>query len=182
LNDIDTFTPSGENLQNLPAVTAERNTENAPALLLSRTTLSTPLNPPTIAEKQSQDGDDVLALLSQPAAPFEATPETSEILDWGLSHDQMTQLRGMLKELFPPVQMHDPNATSSLDPENHEDVGRQQWEVLVKYTDEVWGDLLPLVKEARRDLKESDRVVGAGGAMRSKALKRLQAVLEHLGR
>jgi hypothetical protein len=56
-----------------------------------------------------------------------------------------------------------------------------QWEsVLTRYTDEVWGNLLPLVTEARKEIKASkDKQVGSSNEP-PKALRRLQIVLDHL--
>jgi len=57
-------------------------------------------------------------------------------------------------------------------------VWRTQWEgVLERYTDEVWGDLLPLVKEAR---KEVANVVEGEGTEEPVALRRLKGILRHL--
>lgn len=57
---------------------------------------------------------------------------------------------------------------------------REQWEgVLTRYTDEVWGGLLPLVREARREV-EGMRKGGESGAEKSVALRRLGAILGHL--
>jgi hypothetical protein len=56
---------------------------------------------------------------------------------------------------------------------------REQWEgVLTRYTDEVWGGLLPLVKQAREEIEEMRNV----GTVREKptALRRLEAILGHL--
>lgn len=57
-------------------------------------------------------------------------------------------------------------------------VWRTQWEgVLGRYTDEVWGDLLPLVNEAR---KEIEGVVEGEGTVEPVALRRLRGILRHL--
>ncbi|TGO55503.1 hypothetical protein BCON_0091g00190 [Botryotinia convoluta] len=61
---------------------------------------------------------------------------------------------------------------------------KSDWEgVLRGYTDEVWGGLLPLVREAREELKvEEEKGDGGEGKQRGnlKALRRLGAVLGHL--
>ncbi|KAM0181789.1 hypothetical protein ACHAPF_001313 [Botrytis cinerea] len=68
--------------------------------------------------------------------------------------------------------------------------GKEEWKsdwegVLKGYTDEVWGGLLPLVREAREELKaeeeKSDGGKGGGNEKGNlKALRRLGAVLGHL--
>jgi hypothetical protein len=144
----------------------------------------------TVAEQESRDGSEVLALLSGPGAmdeQFEAEPE-DENYDWGLSEEQLTQLRAMTKEIFPPPEPHagvSPDnpltlapsfEVQSLDEREH---WREQWEgVLTRYTDDVWGGLLPLVKEARQeveDMKNSESTTE-----QPKALRRLEAILGHL--
>jgi len=56
---------------------------------------------------------------------------------------------------------------------------REQWEgVLTAYTDEVWGGLLPLVKQARQEM-EGARVDGLVSE-KPTALRRLEAILSHL--
>ncbi|KAI9707039.1 MAG: hypothetical protein M1812_008153 [Candelaria pacifica] len=52
------------------------------------------------------------------------------------------------------------------------------WEgVLSRYTDEVWGDLLPIVKEARADIKH---VLEGAQPLEPKAAQRLKMILGHL--
>ena len=52
-------------------------------------------------------------------------------------------------------------------------------EVLTKYQDDVWGDMLPLVQQAREEIKEAKS--GAEGVLRDHpAAKRLRMILEHL--
>lgn len=54
----------------------------------------------------------------------------------------------------------------------------QQWEgVLTGYTDEVWGDLSPLVKEARQEVETMNE---EGSYIQPKALRRLGLILNHL--
>lgn len=55
----------------------------------------------------------------------------------------------------------------------------EQWEgVLTRYADEVWGGLLPLVKEAREEIEEIKQAEGPA-EHRPKALRRLGQVLAH---
>lgn len=54
-----------------------------------------------------------------------------------------------------------------------------QWEgVLTRYADEVWGGLLPLVKDAREEIEEM-KAAGDVADHRPKALRRLGLVLAH---
>ncbi|CEI65165.1 hypothetical protein FVEN_g11556 [Fusarium venenatum] len=56
----------------------------------------------------------------------------------------------------------------------------QQWgDVLAGYTDHVWGDLEPLITEARREVEES-KAQGPGAVSETKALDRLRQVLAHI--
>jgi hypothetical protein len=143
----------------------------------------------TVAEQERRDGSEVLALLSDPGAmdeQFEAEPE-DENYDWGLSEEQVTQLRAMMKEIFPPPEPHAgvspdnplnfaPNEVQSLGEREH---WREQWEgVLTRYTDEVWGGLLPLVQEARKEVEDMKN--GESATEQPKALRRLGDILGHL--
>jgi len=170
----------------------------------------------TIAEQENHDGEEVLAILSEPGgtnAKFETLQEDEENYDWGLSSDQTSELRAMTKDMFPPLEPHaviSPDNPLNLVPkfegpgpnegatqlDSHLDnsymyfgtpgqqtaareMWRKQWDdVLTRYADEVWGGLLPLVKDARReveDLRNNDL-----GTQQPKALRRLGAILGHL--
>jgi len=145
----------------------------------------------TVAEQETRDGEEVRAILSSAGRAgdeFEAPPDDQEGYDWGLSAEQLSQLRVMTKELLPPPEPHGVVATEhplNLNPsfkgetmENRE-YWREQWEdVLSSYTDEVWGGLLPLVKQARLEMEEM-KVIGPV-AEKPTALRRLEAILGHL--
>ena len=146
----------------------------------------------TIAEQQSRDGEDILALLSHSGTDeaFEPSP-LDENQDWGLSAEQLQQLRAMTKDMFPPVEKHgavDPDHPLNLVPtfDNTQSQSlaggeswREQWDgVLNRYTDEVWGDLLPLVKEARKEFQDLGN--DPSSVEQPKALRRLGAILGHL--
>lgn len=147
----------------------------------------------SVAEQESRDGEDVLVLLAQNGATeetFEPSPD-DESLDWGLSAEQLSQLRAMTQDLFPPIEAHgivDPDHPLNLAPNFDGTYGhspdlieswREQWDgVLNYYTDEVWGDLLPLVKEARREVEDLQN--GPSRTEQPKALRRLGAILGHL--
>ena len=146
----------------------------------------------TVAEQERHDGDGVLAVLSEPAHdPFEAPLEDEEDYDWGLSGDQISQLRAMTKGILPPPESHlapspdhplnlipnfdEANGQTSANAETWED----QWEgVLTRYADEVWGGLLPIVKEARKEIKDIRN--DPSSTEQPKALRRLVAILGHL--
>lgn len=147
----------------------------------------------SVAEQQIRDGEDVLALLfsSNPMdETFEPSPE-DESYDWGLSAEQLSQLRAMTKDLFPSTALHtivDPNHPLNLVPNFDDAYGqpptgsegwREQWDcVLNRYTDEVWGGLLPLVQEARKEVEELRN--DPASTEQPKALRRLGAILGHL--
>ncbi|TGO30149.1 hypothetical protein BPAE_0007g00260 [Botrytis paeoniae] len=67
---------------------------------------------------------------------------------------------------------------------NPKEEWKSDWEGVLKgYTDEVWGGLIPLVREAREELKvEEEKGDGGEGKEKGnlKALRRLGAVLGHL--
>ena len=144
----------------------------------------------TVHEQETRDGEDVRAILSSlmDLEEFESPPIDDEDYDWGLSAEQLTQLRAMTKEIFGPPQPHISavvehplNLNPSFEGETVEarEHWREQWEgVLTRYTDEVWGGLLPLVKQAKQEIEE----LGDEGSAREKptALRRLEAILGHL--
>lgn len=146
----------------------------------------------TVAQQESRDGEDVLAILSSPSEHFEAPKPEDENYDWGLSAEQLTQLRAMTKDIFPAPDSHigidaehPLNLMSHTGPDfengtlEGQEAWLEQWEgVLTRYADEVWGGLLPLVKEARREVED---LRGENASTeQSKALRRLGAILGHL--
>ncbi|KAI5864990.1 hypothetical protein GGS23DRAFT_557122 [Durotheca rogersii] len=57
-----------------------------------------------------------------------------------------------------------------------------QWEhVLSSYTDEVWGDFIPLVSAAREELRSLSESPGGTSQTGLKALHRLRQILAHVG-
>jgi len=147
----------------------------------------------SVAEQQALDGEEVLAILSQNGTMGETfePPQEDENYDWGLSAEQLSQLRAMTKDLFPPIQAHgaiDPDHPLNLAPNFESAYGqplegsdewREQWDgVLNRYTDEVWGGLLPLVKEARQEVEDLRN--NPSSTEQPKALRRLGAILGHL--
>jgi hypothetical protein len=144
----------------------------------------------SVAQQESRDGDEVLAILSSPRELEEdfEPPQDDQEYDWGLSKEQLIQLRAMTKEIFPLPETHVSVAADhplNLNPSFEGELvearerWREQWEdVLTRYTDEVWGGLLPLVKQAREEIEG----MGEGDAAKEKptALRRLEAILGHL--
>ncbi|KAH8593331.1 hypothetical protein B0O99DRAFT_220016 [Bisporella sp. PMI_857] len=174
----------------------------------------------TIAVQEAQDGAEVLALLSSSSVNIDQErvfpPEPTnddEAYNWGLSPQQVQQLRSITESLFPdhlePHAPMPPDHPLNLIPTNESTDGnmsspakdaaadelyvgyemngqpvagiqlwRRQWEaVLTGYTDEVWGGLLPLVKEARKEIEE---VHEGEGSEEPVALRRLRGILGHL--
>lgn len=194
LNGIDSFTPSetgggrfagdGEGIGLSEAWTRHQ------------VGLSLPSQKPvheSVAEQQSRDGEEVLAILAQPGSADDAfeAPVEDDDYDWGLSPEQLSQLRALTKDLFPPTEVHGPiNPDNPLNlapnfegaygqPPMGSNDWREQWEgVLNRYTDEVWGGLLPIVKEARKEVAELRNDISSTG--QPKALRRLGAILRQL--
>ena len=197
LDGIGTFTPSQnpghEHLGSLDSGFGEAWTRSRDALNSTPSRLN---GRQTVAEQELHDGEDALVVLSAPEDMnilFGAS-EDEENYDWGLAHEQMSQLRAMIKDILPPPEPHQSIVRSSplnLIPhvDNTDfinassqaavDAWRDQWQdVLTRYTDEVWGELLPLVKEARKEVEELQS--GEGPTVQPKALRRLGSVLGHL--
>ncbi len=184
LDGIDSFTPS-ENV----AFSSDRELEDAWHRSQVAPRGST-VPERSVSQQESRDGDEVLAILSAPRElkqDFEP-PQHDQEYDWGLSKEQLIQLRAMTKEIFllpePHVGVaadHPLNLNPNLEgePDEAREHWREQWEsVLTRYTDEVWGGLLPLVKQAQEEIEG----MGEGETAKEKpaALMRLEAILGHL--
>lgn len=210
LDGTDTFQPSepGQN----PLLTGEEFGHNLTQIRgqVPVTSVSSPI---TVAEQQNLDGSEVVAILSGSNGAredFEAPEEEQESYDWGLSEEQLAQIRTITKDLFPSWEPHgavsvdnplnlnplftdqtsfpqtDTPADESYmhfgirDPLTARQMWREQWEgVLTRYTDEVWGGLLPLVKEARKEVEDMRNSEGSE-TQEPKALRRLGMILGHL--
>jgi hypothetical protein len=198
LDGIDTFSPS-QNLENgYSAGLNDGFRETWPRSQITRDgTQPRPVMHRTVAEQENHDGEEVLSILSAPGGintPLEAPREDDEDYDWGLTQEQISQLRAMTKDILPPPETHiaiSPDHPLNLVPQVEEttfihgqsqtsvEAWREQWQdVLTRYTDEVWGGLLPLVREARKEVEGFQS--GESPTMQPKALRRLEAILGHL--
>lgn len=196
LDGIDSFQPSE------PVENAKISGSNTLAEAWTRSQSAEKTHGPTaqsttVTEQENRDGGEVVAMLSDPnlmSEHFEAPESDQEEYNWGLSAEQLTQLRAMTKDLFPAPEPHanvDPDHPLNLLPTRETDSGLQrsrpeaseawrgQWEgVLTRYADEVWGGLLPLVKKARQEIEDMEN--DAANSEQTTALRRLGAILGHL--
>lgn len=141
------------------------------------------------------DGAEVVALLSDPSFCVDNAP---------LDCDSSAQVRSLRKPRSPrrPEEVLHPNIVdndlrlipnsrstpaafekmAALMPhidEYSQDIDLRPWlDILSSYHDEVWGDMLPLVQEARRELKPKN--TGVQDSIERPALRRLQMLLGHL--
>lgn len=214
LDGIDSFTPSQDagvpSLQKAATPTSWGEAW-ARSQLFDGSVPSEPQKIPSkdaIAEQESRDGEEVLAILSGPIEDEKLEDPETEDVDWNLNAEQISQLRAMTKDLFPPTELHNPipsdhplNLIPDFGASNimklpqtevngeesyiyiglNRDTFKEQWEdVLTRYSDEVWGDLLPLVKEARQEVEQMGK--GEPSTEEPQALRRLRAILAHLKR
>ncbi|KAK8903160.1 hypothetical protein QC760_008643 [Botrytis cinerea] len=141
----------------------------------------------SVQEQESRDGDEVRNLLSRIGeASFddEITGMNQELSETEIEGDEMKAYEGEWMGTEWRVRKEKKNG------EKEHGKGKEEWKsdwegVLKGYTDEVWGGLLPLVREAREELKaeeeKSDGGKGGGNEKGNlKALRRLGAVLGHL--
>ena len=124
-------------------------------------------------EADNRDGAAVVALLSDPGFSIDEEPIESETFDIDENHgtrhlpsrqDLRMREAGNRLELIPDF------AVDDLDPWN---------DILGRYHDEVWGDMLPLVQEAREEIKVA-RASDEGAKLDRPAIRRLGMVLSHL--
>lgn len=173
---------------------------------------SLPLANPTAAvdverraffQTQSTDGAPVVDLLSQLDEEEAMAPEAG--LDEDISPDTVQSLRAALfaanghshpvswdslLNLTPDYVLHPAEGVGEAElhfgTSEHQAVREgwyQQWEhVLSAYTDQVWGDLLPLAAEARREVDELAQKGTDDEPQIPKALHRLKMILAHIQR
>src|SRR5436190_5080336 len=196
LGGIDSFTPSLESYGDT-GITLRQEILRPPDGVETRAVSAD--NQPgryaytSVEDQQRHDGDEVLAILSEPA---EASVELNfsyvedEAFNWSLTEQQLLRIREIIDDLFPPGGPHialppdhplnlvppmlSTSATTISTAANATDDGSTllfgsvisretamqawmgQWEsVLTRYADEVWGNLLPLVTEARKEIQAS---------------------------
>ncbi|KAK2624301.1 hypothetical protein QTJ16_006251 [Diplocarpon rosae] len=149
----------------------------------------------TVAEQEYHDGEDVLALLSgglTSDSQVEIPPliEEDDNYDWGLTPAQISQIREITRNILPPPESHrGVSAKNSMnllpDFEGQEGAREKylmEWDgVLNRYADEVWGGLLPLIKEAREEAEQLSGEISGEEEVKLKATRRLHAILGHLG-
>jgi hypothetical protein len=158
----------------------------------------------TSVEKQQQsDGAEILAILSTPnvtADLLDAFHE-EEAIDWHLTQEHRSALLAKMKEhdgldrlpnivsetcSFPPFAGNIEEESYlyfgyRMEREEAQRTWKDQWgEVLTHYADEVWGDLLPLVEEARKEVEVLKEDPKATIVEQPKALRRLGLILSHL--
>ncbi|KAF4961956.1 hypothetical protein FSARC_9947 [Fusarium sarcochroum] len=161
-----------------------------------------------VNEQEKLDGAAVVNLLDGPSDELDAVLLGAEIPDTedeGLTPEAAAKLR---EALFPansvssgpglddllnfnPDFLTQPGAEAEFERQLHlgtadTDEARNNWlqqwgNVLTGYTDYVWGDLEPLIAEARKEVEES-KARGSEGASETKALDRLRQVLAHVRR
>lgn len=130
--------------------------------------------------------------------------------DLHLTPEQVSKIRSVTGKIFPPATLHaTPSADHPLNLRPNLDISpttattygdesrlflgpddgiQETWKalmndwdnVLTAYTDEVWGDLSPLVKEARQEIETI--VDGHGVSETPKALRRLRLILSHFSK
>lgn len=116
--------------------------------------------------------------------------EEDENYNWGLTPAQMAKLREMTRDILPPPESHRgvPGRNDlSLLPDFRGQDGAierylEEWDgVLNRYADEVWGGLLPLVREARQEFEDLKTDESGLEQPKIRAIRRLGAILGHLG-
>jgi hypothetical protein len=163
----------------------------------------------SVADQQRRDGDAVVALLSQPdtltsdefeddALPLEARESLRRALfdvsapaarDWDVllnfmpeylgGGEQSRRLGNTSSEMSRAMESMLHFGVS--DPEEAKKLWTEQWsDVLNRYTDEVWGDLGPLIKQARAEIEQIDETKAEDVPPDTPALRRLRAILGHL--
>ncbi|RAL66377.1 hypothetical protein DID88_006070 [Monilinia fructigena] len=176
-SDISTPTPISTSDLNAQRQNRRDVQSNIDGTLLGQSAWppTTTLTPKTdVLAQESHDGEGVLAILNTRIADGELAEQ--EVMKremeshgeewyweniWGLDGEQKMKIVGMVRGLGGLERVSKSNESLELVPD-YEREGREgegekwksEWEgVLNGYVDEVWGGLLPLVKEARRELE-----------------------------
>ena len=137
------------------------------------------------------DGDEVVRLLSNPAFNMNSTTmdldeedhleesswQTSTVDEQGFTKDFKAQ--GTEPPQNDLASIRNPFATFS-DSKEVEGFLSEWKHVLNRYTDEVWGDLLPVVEAARAEFSELESFQQNAGQLKSSALRRLEMLWGHI--
>jgi hypothetical protein len=159
----------------------------------------------TSVEKQQQnDGAEVLAILSDPRIATNSIDafHEEEASYWQLTQEHRSVLLAKMKDhegflnrlssavldtgsFMPFINNIEEESYFYFGRRMEREEAQQAWmrewgAVLTHYTDEVWGDLLPLVEEAREEVKAIEGDSTALIIEQSKALRRLGLILGHL--
>ena len=156
-----------------------------------------------VSDQEKRDGAAVINLLDGPSDELDAvllgvqeddetlTPEAAAKLREALFPTNSTSSGPGLNDLlnFNPDFLNQPGAEAELERQLHlgtrdTDEARNNWlqqwgNVLNGYTDYVWGDLEPLIAEARKEVEET-KARGSNEASETKALERLRQILAHV--
>ncbi|WXC55627.1 hypothetical protein SNK03_001570 [Fusarium graminearum] len=148
----------------------------------------------SLLDGHSDELDAVLVGAHDPIAESDSdtlTPEAAAKLREALFSANSASSGPRLDDLlnFNPEFLNQPGSEAELerqlylgtiDPDQARSSWLQQWgNVLAGYTDHVWGDLEPLIVEARREVEES-KARGPEAVPETKALDRLRQVLAHV--
>ncbi|KAI9746066.1 MAG: hypothetical protein M1818_000747 [Claussenomyces sp. TS43310] len=197
LDSIDPFQPAP--VAGLESSRADMHREGASFGTsggLARTTSASHRTYATVREQQAHDGEAVSAILSdhthQPSetADLYERWQEDEPIKWTMTPAQRAEWQERLRVDFPPTgvqQGPDVNHPLNLMPQMElpgleaRDEWVAQWRnVLTRYSDEVWGDLLPLVHDAQEEVSAMEGNHSGTATDQPKALRRLGLVLGHL--
>ena len=195
------FKPQINGGESAPAFESFVNTVEAPANIERHQLADQPYlrhGDFTIAQQEARDGSAVVDLLSQE----EELPSGTEVgEDVPLSREESARLRKALFDTGSSWPFWDqmlnftPNALTlptdggeqahALVGMPEADTARTVWlrqwnDVLSSYTDAVWGDLGPLVEEAKHEVEELEDTEMSGNMAEAKAVERLRLVLAHV--
>lgn len=192
LNGIPSFQSFDEFLHPDPYLNAYH--DNQPAKNTAGAVYEYPQASYTVEEQEARDGQEVLNLLSDPRSQIDEETDVyngqkeEEPILWQMTDLQRAQWHERLRTDFPdtggrtaPTVDHSMYLIPSYETISEDEI--QQWldqwrDVFTRYTDEVWGNLLPIVKEARVEVEKIQEQPLS--SERPRALRRLGMILGHL--